>query len=102
MLCYNYLALPKVTIEGPNQADVGANVSIRCNILEGYPPPSVYIITSRGQIDQSAMTFNVTIEDAGNYTCIVNNSAATVTSNLSLIVNGMYCSYIPIYTYVCI
>ena len=77
-------------IEGPNQADVGSTVAIQCNVLEGYPLPSVYIITPRGQIDQSAMTFNVTTENTGSYSCIANNSLATVTSNLSLIVYGMY------------
>ena len=81
---------PKVIIEGPNQADVGSTVTIQCNILEGYPLPSVYIITPQGHIDQSTITFNVTIEHAGNYTCIANNSLATVTSNLSLIVYGTY------------
>ena len=82
--------------EGPNQADVGSNVTIQCNILEGYPLPSVYIITPQGHIDQSTMTFNVTIEHAGNYSCIANNSLATVTSNLSLIVNS---TYLHIYVY---
>ena len=77
-------------IEGPNQADVGSNVSIRCNILEGYPLPSVSIITPRGEIDQSTITLNVTLEHAGNYSCIANNSFATVMSDLSLIVYGTY------------
>ena len=87
---YANLALPKVMIEGPNQTAVGANVSIQCNILEGYPPPSVYIISPRGKIDQSMTTFNAIMKDTGNYTCIAKNSAATVTSNLSLSVNGMW------------
>ena len=86
-------------IEGPNQANVGSNISIQCNILEGHPLPSVYIITPQGQIDQSTTTFNVTLEDAGNYTCIANNSVATVTSNLSLTIYGMtliatLCNYV--------
>ena len=77
-------------IQGPNEATVESNVSIRCNVLEGYPLPTVYIITPQGHIDQSIITFNVTLEHAGNYTCIANNSVATVTSNLSLIVYGMH------------
>ena len=77
-------------IEGPNQADVGSNVSMRCNILEGYPPPSVSIITPQGQINQSTITLNITLEHAGNYSCIANNSVATVMSDLSLIVYGTY------------
>ena len=101
MLLYTNSVPPKVMIEGPNQADVGSNVTIQCNILEGYPLPSVYIITPGGQIDQSAMTFNVTLEDAGNYSCIANNSAATVTSNLSLIVNSMYSYRMYVATYIC-
>ena len=90
MSCFNNLALPKVMIEGPNQADVGSNVTIQCSVLEGYPLPSVYIITPQGQIDQSTITINATMEDVGRYTCIASNSAATVTSNLSLIVNSTY------------
>ena len=77
-------------IEGPNQADVGSSVTIQCNILEGHPLPSVYIITPRGQINQSTTTFSAAIEDTGNYSCIANNSLAAVISNLSLIVYGTY------------
>ena len=83
------LVNPKVMVHGPSEAIVGSNVSIRCDVLEGYPLPSVYIITPQGHIDQSTITFNVTLEHAGNYSCIANNSVATVTSNLSLIVYGM-------------
>ena len=36
---------PKVIIEGPNQTDVGSNATIQCNVLEGYPSPSVSIAT---------------------------------------------------------
>ena len=76
-------------VHGPSEATVGSNVSIRCNVLEGYPLPSVYIITPQGSIDQSTITFNVTLEHAGNYTCVANNSVTTVTSNLSLAIHGM-------------
>lgn len=89
-----YVVPPRVTIKGPDQVNVGSNITVQCKILEGYPLPSVYIITPRGQIDQSTATFNVTLEDAGNYTCFANNSLATVTSNLSLTVNGMIQSYV--------
>ena len=88
-----YVVHPRVMIKGPNQANVGSNITVQCNILEGYPLPSVYIITPRGQIDQPTTTFNVTLEDAGNYTCVANNSLATVTSNLSLTINGMIKCY---------
>ena len=84
------LVTPKLIVHGPSEANVGSNVSIRCNVLEGYPLPSVYIITPQGHINQTTITFNVTLEHAGNYTCIANNSLATVTSNLSLIVYGTY------------
>ena len=87
LLCMQ-LVHPRVVIEGPNQADFGSNVTIQCNVLEGYPLPSVSIITPRGQINQSTTTFNAALEDAGNYTCIAKNSASTVTSNLSMTVNG--------------
>ena len=90
IIVYTNSVPPKVMIEGPNQTDVGSTVTIQCNVLEGYPLPSVYIITPRGQTDQSTMTFSATIEDTGNYSCVANNSLATVTSNLSLIVYGMY------------
>ena len=76
-------------VHGPSEATVGSTVTIQCNILEGYPLPSVYIITPQGSIDQSTITFNVTQEHAGNYSCVANNSLATVTSNLSLAVYGM-------------
>ena len=80
---------PKIVIEGPNQTNVGSNVLIQCNILEGYPLPFVSIITPQKQIKQSMTTFNATMKDAGNYTCVANNSVATVTSNLSLTIYGM-------------
>ena len=80
-------------VHGPSETTVGSNVSIRCNVLEGYPLPSVSIITPQGHIDQSTITLNVTLEHAGNYSCIANNSVATITSNLSLTVYGMIYSY---------
>ena len=69
----HYVVPPRVMIKGPDQVNVGSNITVQCKILEGYPLPSVYIITPRGQIDQSTTTFNVTLEDAGNYTCVANN-----------------------------
>ena len=90
MCIINFVVDLRLTADGPNEAIVGSNISIRCNVLEGYPLPSVFIITPRGQVNQSPATFNVTLEDAGNYTCIANNSVATVTSNLSLTIYGMY------------
>ena len=93
---YQNTVPPKVTIEGPNQTDAGSNVTIQCNLLEGYPIPSIYIITPQGKIDQYTIKFTATIEDAGNYTCIANNSLASVTSNLSLIIHGMTYMYIYI------
>ena len=84
------LAPPKVVIEGPNQTDVGSSVSIRCNVLEGYPPPTVSITTPQQEdIKDSMIIFEATMKDSGNYTCVANNSVATVTTNLSLTVNGM-------------
>ena len=95
-MAYSYIVLllcmqlvhPRVVIEGPNQTNFGSNVTIQCNVLEGYPLPSVSIITPRGQIDQSTTTFKAALGDTGNYICIANNSASTVSSNLSLTVNG--------------
>ena len=85
------LAPPKVMIEGPNQTDVGSNFSIRCDVLEGYPPPIVSITTPQEETTEQSMIMiiHTTMTDAGNYTCIANNSVATVTSNLSLTVHGM-------------
>ena len=89
--CYvHHLVDLRLTVDGPSEAIVGSNISIRCNVLEGYPLPSVFIITPRGQVNQPPVTFNVTLEDAGNYTCVANNSVDTVTSNLSLTVYGTY------------
>ena len=84
MCIINFVVDLILTVDGPNESTVGSNISIRCNVLEGYPLPSVYIITPRGQINQSSANLNVTLEDAGNYTCVANNLVATVTSNLSL------------------
>ena len=90
LLCASFIVDLRLKLDGPSEAIVGSNISIRCNVLEGYPLPSVYIITPRGQINQSSANLNVTLEDAGNYTCVANNSVATVTSNLSLPIYGMY------------
>ena len=87
------LAPPKVVIEGPNQTNVGSNVSIQCNVLEGYPLPTVSITTPQEKTAKQStiMILHTTMIDAGNYSCIANNSVATVTSNLSLTVYGMLC-----------
>ena len=90
-LAIAYIEPPEVTISGPTEADFGSNVSIGCTVLKGNPTPSVFIITPQGRIiNESMITFNATIKDAGVYTCIANNSAATVTRNLSLTVYGMH------------
>ena len=85
------LAPPKVVIEGPNQTNVGSNITIRCNILEGYPPPTVSITTPQEEITEQStiMILQTTLNDAGNYTCIAKNSLATITSSLSLTVYSM-------------
>ena len=49
------LAPPKVVIEGPNQTDVGSNVYIRCNVQEGYPPPTVSITTPQQEVRDAAI-----------------------------------------------
>ena len=62
ILCYNtyirmhtmlpYVVPPRVIIKGPDQANFGSNITVQCNILEGYPLPSVYIITPRSRADR--------------------------------------------------
>ena len=82
---------PEVTIYGPTEVDFGSIVSIGCTVLKGNPTPSVFIITPQERIiNESMITFNATIKDAGVYTCVANNSEATVTRNLSLTVYGMH------------
>ena len=86
-----YSVHPEVVIQGPTEAKFGSNVSIRCTVLKGYPPPSVSIITPQGEvIGQNMISFNPTMKDFGNYTCVANNSVATVTTNHSLTVYGKY------------
>ena len=82
---------PEVTISGPTEANFGSNVLIKCNVLKGNPTPSVFIITPQGEIiNEPMISFNATTNYAGDYTCIANNSAGTVTRNLSLTVYGMH------------
>ena len=86
-----YVGPPEVTISGPTEANFGSNVSIKCTVLKGNPTPSVFIITPQGEvINESMISFNATTNDAGDYTCIANNSEGTVTRNLSLTVYGMH------------
>ena len=84
-----FLVPPVVEMRGPTDVKFGSNVSIRCTVLDGYPLPNVSIITPQGEIiNQSVIRFNATMNDTGDYTCIANNSLATVTRNLSLTVHG--------------
>lgn len=70
---------------------MGSKVFINCTILKGQPLPNVTIITPKGEvIKDSVLSFTATMEDAGDYTCIANNSVATVRRTHSLIVYGMY------------
>ena len=66
-------------IRAPPEARRGSKVSINCTVLKGYPPPSVSITTPQGEvIKKSVLSFTATMEDAGDYTCVANNSVATV------------------------
>ena len=86
---FTFSVPPVVVMRGPTDVKFGSNVSIRCTVLEGYPSPSVSIITPQGEIiNQSVISFNATMNDAGYYTCIANNSVATVISNISLTVHS--------------
>ena len=86
---FTFSVPPVVVMRGPTDVKFGSNVSIRCAVVKGYPSPSVSIITPQGEIiNQSVISFNATMNDAGYYTCTANNSLATVTSNLSLNVHS--------------
>lgn len=88
-------------IYGPTEASFGSNVSINCTVLMGQPPLSVYIITPQKEIiNDIVISFNATMKDAGNYTCVANNSVSTVTITHSLFVYGMF--YIRTYLQVTI
>ena len=78
-------------IYAPTKVIIGSNVSINCTVLEGEPPLSNFIITPQGRVvNGPVLNFNVTMEDAGDYTCVVNNSVATVKRIHSLIVDGVF------------
>ena len=86
---FTFSVPPVIVMHGPTDVKFGSNVSIRCAVLEGYPSPSVSIITPQGEIiNQSLISFNATMNEAGYYTCIANNSVATITRNLSLTVHS--------------
>ena len=86
---FTFSVPPVVVMRGPTDVHFGSNVSVRCTVVKGYPPPSVSIITPQGEIiNQSVISFNATMNDAGYYTCTANNSLATVISNLSLTVHS--------------
>ena len=85
---YVNLDYPRIVINGPTEADIGSNVTIQCDVLEGHPPPTVSITTPQEEvIKQSMIIFEATMKDSGNYTCVANNSIATVTTKLLLTVN---------------
>ena len=91
---FTFSVPPVIVMHGPTDVKFGSNVTIRCAVLEGYPSPSVSIITPLGDIiNQSVISFNASMNDAGNYTCTANNSVATVTSNLSLTVHSRVGQY---------
>ena len=93
-LC-TYIVQPNVVIYGPTEANIESSVSINCTVLEGHPPPNVYIVTPQGKIiDDIIITFIATLQDSGNYTCIANNSVATIIKTHSLIIikGTFYCT----------
>ena len=86
---FTFSVPPVIVMHGQTDVNFGSNVSVRCVVVKGYPPPSVSIITPQGEIiNQSVISFNATMNDTGYYTCIANNSVATVTCNLSLTVHS--------------
>jgi len=73
---------------GPTTAIAGTIISMNCTIVRGLR--DVYIVTPfKNTVESSEITFNATLDNMGNYTCIANASEITVTSSHSLTVYGM-------------
>ena len=86
-----YVVEPDVIIYGLTEANIRSNVSINCTVVKGHPPPNVSIITPQGQVfNDCTISFNATLNDSGNYTCIANNTVHTIARTHLLIINGMF------------
>lgn len=68
---------------------LGTIISINCTVIQGQP--DIHIMTPLGYtIKSNEITFNATLDEMGNYTCIANASGISITRCHSLIVHGMY------------
>ena len=74
-------------MHGPTTVMLGIIISINCTVIQGQP--DVHIVTPLGYtINSNEITFNATLDDMGNYTCIANASGISITKYHSLIVHG--------------
>ncbi len=99
----NYVVAPSINGTSIREnRTIGGNISFECS-ASGVPPPSVTWkkgktqLTIGGRLTTSTsglMITNITTGDAGDYTCVANNSAGTkeLTSSL-LSVHGMLTPY---------
>ena len=80
---------PQIMMYGPATAILGTIISINCTVIQGQP--GIHIVTPSGYtVDSTEITFNATLDDMGNYTCVATTSGTTVTKFHTLIVHGMY------------
>ena len=102
-----YIAPPVISAEKQKYTSiVGANVILRCHIIDKGIPEAVFSWKKNGNrmngeyvilIDSSVMEItitNLTVDNAGVYTCIANGLLSYHSNSLQLIVEGKAIIYI--------
>ena len=110
----NYLscAVPPIIIDGPDETKklAGENVTFTCIVLaepvhslqwlfngEIIQPSTTHIMTTMRETQGSLSIVNISLADAGNYSCIAENVHGNSSASETLLVQGMAQNLVSVY-----
>ena len=103
-------AVPPIIIDGPSEMKKlsGENVTFTCTVQaepvhslqwlfngEIVQPSTTHIITTIGESQESLTIVNISLADAGDYSCFAENVHGNSSASETLLVQGIAQMYLP-------